>query len=67
MYNGNFSETSNLDNFVIFQYFSMKFGMYIPFIVLDFFVSLCSYQIWVVKKLCGKNPFFHIFPTFRGP
>jgi len=44
-YNSNLSQTSKLNNFVIFQYFSIKFDMYIPFIVLYFFVSLCSYQI----------------------
>jgi len=49
-----------------FQYFSMKFGMYIPYIVLDFIVSLYSYQIWVVKSYMEKILFFTFFQLLGG-
>ena len=56
--------TSNLNNFVSFQYFLMKFCMQVPEIKLHFFFSSCYYNFWETKKLYRKNSNFWHFFTF---
>ena len=64
----NLFRTSNLNNFVSFQYFLMKFGMQVPDIKQIYLLSSWYNNSPKTKKLLGKISnffnFFHIFALF---
>ena len=60
--------TSNLNNFVSFQYFLTKFGMQVPYIKQSFLFHSCYINLSKTKKLLRKNKnffnFFIFLPVF---